>query len=90
MIKPRPRFQSEGKQTNSTKPPNSKSQANRKVGNAPEAKPYLDMGVKHFCIGTDVSILFDWFKQNGRAMRETLGVPLPDTSPEAAKPGYSG
>ena len=55
-----------------------------------EAQPYLDMGVKHFCIGTDVSILFDWFKQNGRAMRETLGVPLPDTSPGAAKPGYSG
>jgi 4-hydroxy-2-oxoheptanedioate aldolase len=55
-----------------------------------EAQPYLDMGVKHFCIGTDVSILFDWFKQNGRAMRETLGVPLPDTSPGAAKPRYSG
>src|SRR5207253_4256619 len=34
-----------------------------------EAKRYLDMGVKHFCIGTDVSILFHWFVQNGKAMR---------------------
>ncbi|MCI0460647.1 MAG: aldolase/citrate lyase family protein [Gemmataceae bacterium] len=38
-----------------------------------EAKRYLDMGVKHFCIGTDVSILFDWFRQNGREMRGLLG-----------------
>ena len=38
-----------------------------------EAAQYLDWGVKHFCIGTDVSILFDWFKGNGAAMRELLG-----------------
>ena len=30
------------------------------------------MGVKHFCIGTDVSILYDWFKQQGGAMKELL------------------
>lgn len=38
-----------------------------------QAEPYLKMGVKHFCIGWDVSILFDWFKENGKAMREILG-----------------
>jgi 4-hydroxy-2-oxoheptanedioate aldolase len=38
-----------------------------------ETKKYLDMGVKHFCIGTDVSILFEWFKQNGKEMRSLLG-----------------
>lgn len=43
------------------------------ISNPSEAKKYLDMGVKHFCIGTDVSILFDWFKHNGRAMGELLG-----------------
>jgi 4-hydroxy-2-oxoheptanedioate aldolase len=38
-----------------------------------EAKKYLDMGVKHFCIGWDVSILFQWFKENGKAMRQLVG-----------------
>jgi hypothetical protein len=31
------------------------------------------MGVKHFCIGWDVSILFNWFKEAGQAMRGILG-----------------
>ena len=38
-----------------------------------DAKKYLDMGVKHFCIGWDVSILFNWFKEAGQAMRGILG-----------------
>ncbi|MSS69961.1 MAG: 2,4-dihydroxyhept-2-ene-1,7-dioic acid aldolase [Candidatus Latescibacteria bacterium] len=36
------------------------------------AKYYTDMGVRHFCVGTDVSILFDWFKENGQGMKEIL------------------
>jgi 4-hydroxy-2-oxoheptanedioate aldolase len=44
------------------------------IGHPGEAKKYLDLGVKHFCIGTDVSILFDWFRDAGRGMRELLGV----------------
>lgn len=43
------------------------------IGQPDDAKKYLDMGVKHFCIGWDVSILFDWFKQNGQALRQFLG-----------------
>jgi 2-keto-3-deoxy-L-rhamnonate aldolase RhmA len=42
------------------------------IGHPTDAKKYLDMGVKHFCIGTDVSILFNWFRDNGRAMKELL------------------
>jgi 4-hydroxy-2-oxoheptanedioate aldolase len=38
-----------------------------------DAKKYLDMGVQHFCVGWDVSILFNWFKENGQAMRGLLG-----------------
>jgi 4-hydroxy-2-oxoheptanedioate aldolase len=38
-----------------------------------DAQKYLDMGVKHFCIGWDVSILFQWFTANGKAMRQLLG-----------------
>ncbi len=34
---------------------------------------YLDLGVKHFCIGTDVRILFDWFTATGTSAIEMLG-----------------
>ena len=43
------------------------------IGQPEDARKYLDMGVKHFCIGWDVSILFNWFTTNGKAMRELLG-----------------
>ena len=36
------------------------------------AERYLDMGVKHFCVGTDVRILFDWFKDAGAGMLDLL------------------
>ena len=41
-------------------------------GSVDQAKYYLDLGVRHFCIGTDVSILFDWWKRNGDQMRQVL------------------
>ena len=52
-----------------------------KMGIAPRAEPkgpdqikkYLDMGVKHFCVGTDTKTLFDWFRQQGEAMVKVLG-----------------
>jgi 2-keto-3-deoxy-L-rhamnonate aldolase RhmA len=37
-----------------------------------QAKPYLDQGVRHFCMGWDVEILFDWFKREGESMRKIL------------------
>lgn len=30
------------------------------IETANQAKYYLDMGVRHFWIGTDVTVLFDW------------------------------
>lgn len=48
------------------------------LGDPEAAKPYLDMGVKDFCVGWDVSILYDWLKNNGKAMRELLGVEVKD------------
>jgi len=33
---------------------------------------YLDMGVRHFCIGADVSILMAWFRDQGAAIRDAL------------------
>jgi len=37
-----------------------------------QAKPYLDLGVRHFCMGWDVEILFEWFKREGDTMRKIL------------------
>ena len=45
-----------------------------------QARKYLDMGVKHFCIGTDMCILFDWFKANGAEMKKMLGQDLTGAS----------
>ena len=39
---------------------------------ADQAKYYLDMGVRHFCIGTDVNILYDWWKAHGDSVRKAV------------------
>lgn len=39
---------------------------------ADSAKRYLDMGVRHFCIGTDISILYEWWRGEGEDMRKAL------------------
>ena len=42
------------------------------MGDPSGAQKYLDMGVKHFCMGTDVSILMKWFRNEGEAMKKVL------------------
>src|SRR6201986_1252456 len=43
-----------------------------------QAAPYLEMGVKHFCIGWDVRILHEWWRGNGGGVRRMLaGAPAP-------------
>ncbi len=42
------------------------------IGTPDGAKRYLDMGVRHFCMGTDVSILISWFRTHGEEMRKVL------------------
>lgn len=37
-----------------------------------QAQPYLDMGVRHFCLGTDVRTLFNYWKEQGGAVKEIL------------------
>ncbi|MGE3293159.1 MAG: HpcH/HpaI aldolase/citrate lyase family protein [Geminicoccaceae bacterium] len=55
------------------------------------AAPYLEMGVKHFCIGWDVRILHDWWRANGVGMRAILqGGPgvAGGTLPATRQDGY--
>ena len=42
------------------------------IGSVEQAKRYLDMGVKHFCIGTDISILYSWWKEHGDGLRKIV------------------
>ena len=42
--------------------------ARAEIQSADEAKKYLDMGVRHFSIGTDITILHGWWKSNGEAL----------------------
>lgn len=46
------------------------------IGSLEQAKPYLDMGVRDFCVGWDISIVFGWCKQQGKLMEE-LGLKAP-------------
>lgn len=43
------------------------------ISHPDHAKEYLDMGVKHFCVGSDVTILYEWFKRNGKEMGGLIG-----------------
>ncbi len=42
------------------------------IGTPDQARYYLDMGVRDFCMNTDLVILFQWWKQNGDDMRKAL------------------
>ena len=48
-----------------------------------QAAPYLEMGVKHFCIGWDVRVLHDWWRVNGEEMRAMLESGASAPAPEA-------
>jgi 4-hydroxy-2-oxoheptanedioate aldolase len=51
-----------------------------------QAAPYLEMGVKHFCIGWDVRILHDWWRVNGEGMRAMLPAARDMASTKASQP----
>jgi len=42
------------------------------ISSPDEARYYLDLGVEHFCIGTDIMILYHWFKENGEELRKVM------------------
>ncbi len=42
------------------------------VGSHEEARQYFDMGVRDFCVGNDLGVLYRWCKSTGDSMREML------------------
>jgi 4-hydroxy-2-oxoheptanedioate aldolase len=47
-------------------------QPRAEINSPDQAQRYLDMGVRHFCLGTDISILYNWWVENGDALREAI------------------
>jgi len=46
--------------------------ARAEINSADDAKMYLDMGVRHFSVGTDINILFNFWKKEGEALQKVL------------------
>ena len=38
-----------------------------------DAKPYIDMGVKDFCIGADIAVVQKFCKDSGESLLKLLG-----------------
>ncbi len=54
-----------------------------------QAAPYLEMGVKHFCMGWDVGVLMNYWRDEGAAMRATLaGGAAPAAGPAKREGNY--
>jgi len=43
------------------------------IGTPEQAQRFLDMGVRHFNLNNDLSILFNWWKTKGTELREIVG-----------------
>jgi 2-keto-3-deoxy-L-rhamnonate aldolase RhmA len=56
-------------------------QPRAEISHPNEARYYTELGVRHFSLGVDLSILFDWWKDNGEVLRCVLsGQGLDDCS----------
>ena len=42
------------------------------LNNPKDAARFLEMGVKDFCMGTDLYVIYDWMRDNGKALRTTV------------------
>jgi 2-keto-3-deoxy-L-rhamnonate aldolase RhmA len=42
------------------------------LNNPRDAARFLEMGVKDFCMGTDLYVIYDWMRDNGKALRSTV------------------
>ena len=42
------------------------------IDNPEQASEYIDMGVRDFCIGNDLGVLYNWYRASGEKIREVL------------------
>jgi len=49
-------------------------QPRAEIGSIEQAQYYLDLGVRHFCMGWDTGILHNWWKTNGEQLRKLVGT----------------
>ena len=42
------------------------------INSVDEAQRFLDMGVRHFSLGTELNVLYNWWRSNGDALRQAL------------------
>jgi 2-keto-3-deoxy-L-rhamnonate aldolase RhmA len=42
------------------------------IGTTEQAKPFLDLGVRDFCVGHDLMIVLNWCREQGGEMRKLL------------------
>ena len=42
------------------------------INHPDEAKPYMELGVRDFNLNTDLKILYQWWTENGRALKDIL------------------
>ena len=42
------------------------------VGSIEQVKPFIEMGVRHFCIGWDVGTIFRWCREQGKGIQELI------------------
>ena len=47
-------------------------QPRAEIGSPDDAKEYLDMGVRHFNMAVDISILYSFWQNNGEALRKVV------------------
>ena len=42
------------------------------INSPKEAERYIKLGVRDFCMGIDMLILYEWIRNNGRELRRLL------------------
>jgi 2-keto-3-deoxy-L-rhamnonate aldolase RhmA len=42
------------------------------ISDVSQAKPWIEMGVRHFCVGWDLAVISGWCRQQARGMRDLL------------------
>ena len=60
------------------------------IATADQAKYFLDMGVRHFSVGTDITVLHQWWSTAPNATAVIMAMSDNDNSAALARPGESG